>query len=111
MATEKKYKWHKLGEPDEFLVADGVIINFELPQKTFCITQTNGEYFAFQAQCPHAGANFEHGWLNEKGNLICPLHKYEFDIRNGRNVSGEGFHLITYPIQVNEDGIWIGIAQ
>ena len=51
MATEKKYKWHKLAKPDEFLVAEGVVMHLAVPEKHFCITQHKGEYFAFQAKC------------------------------------------------------------
>jgi nitrite reductase/ring-hydroxylating ferredoxin subunit len=111
MAIEKKYNWYKLAEPAALVVAEHDIILLEVGNKQFCLTQTNGTYFAFQPNCPHAGASFEHGWLNEKGNLICPLHRFEFDVCTGRNPSGEGFHLITYPIDVNEHGIWIGISQ
>jgi 3-phenylpropionate/trans-cinnamate dioxygenase ferredoxin subunit len=111
MATEKKYKWHKLAKPDEFLVAEGVVMHLAVPEKHFCITQHKGEYFAFQAKCPHAGASFEHAHINDKGCLVCPLHRFQFDIRNGRNVSGEGFYLVTYPIQTNEHGIWVGMPE
>jgi nitrite reductase/ring-hydroxylating ferredoxin subunit len=111
MALQKKYRWYKLAEPNEFLVAEGVIMHMAVPDKQFCITQHNGEYFAFQPKCPHAGASFEGGRISEDGHLICPLHRFAFDVKTGRNPSGEGFYLITYPIQQNEHGIWIGIAQ
>jgi nitrite reductase/ring-hydroxylating ferredoxin subunit len=107
----KKYKWHKLAEPEEFLVAEGVIMHLAVPGKQFCITQHGGEYFAFQPKCPHAGASFEHGWLTDDGCLVCPLHRFRFDVRSGRNPSGEGFYLVTYPIDVNEYGIWVGIPE
>jgi nitrite reductase/ring-hydroxylating ferredoxin subunit len=106
---EKKYKWHKLADVGEFLVEEGVIIQWGVPGKDFCLTKKNGQYFAFQSKCPHAGASFDQGWLDENGCLVCPLHRFRFDLANGRNVSGEGFSLVRFPIDENEHGIWIGI--
>jgi nitrite reductase/ring-hydroxylating ferredoxin subunit len=111
MATEKKYKWHKLAEADGFLVAEGIILKYSVPGKQFCVTQNNGMYYAFQPKCPHAGAEFEEGYVNEKNCLVCPLHRFQFDMESGRNVSGEGFSLIIYPIETRASGIWVGIPE
>jgi nitrite reductase/ring-hydroxylating ferredoxin subunit len=111
MSFEKKYKWYKLAEPDEFLVAEGIIMNLSVPDKQFCITQHKGKYYAFQSKCPHAGAHFEHGWINEDGCLVCPLHRFQFQLSTGVNSSGEGFSLVRYPIQVDEHGIWVGMPE
>ncbi|MFM2386328.1 MAG: hypothetical protein RL660_1085 [Bacteroidota bacterium] len=111
MQDEKKYKWHKVASPDEFLVAEGIILNLRLAEKHICVTQVQGEYYAFQSKCPHAGAAFEHGWINEDNCLVCPLHRFQFDVRTGRNVSGEGFHLVRYPVKTDERGVWIGVLD
>jgi nitrite reductase/ring-hydroxylating ferredoxin subunit len=108
MSQERKYTWHKLADSDEFLVAEGVILSLRTSEKQICITQIEGEYFAFQTKCPHAGAAFEHGWFTEKKELVCPLHRFRFDVRSGRNTSGEGFGLVRYPIKIDERGVWIG---
>jgi nitrite reductase/ring-hydroxylating ferredoxin subunit len=107
----KKYKWHKLGEADDFVVAEGIIMPIVAFEKQICITQHRGNYYAFQPKCPHAGASFEQGHITEDNCLVCPLHRFTFDIRNGRNVSGEGFHLVTYPIEVRESGVWVGVPM
>jgi nitrite reductase/ring-hydroxylating ferredoxin subunit len=107
----KNYKWYKLGEPGEFIVAEGLIMSLVIGGKKMCITQHQGSYYAFQPNCPHAGASFEHGWLTEDNCLVCPLHRFRFDVSNGCNISGEGFYLITYPIDIAESGIWIGVPE
>jgi nitrite reductase/ring-hydroxylating ferredoxin subunit len=110
MATEKTYTWHKLADANEFLVAEGIILSMRAGDKQLCITQIEGDYFAFQSKCPHAGASFEHAWLTEKNELVCPLHRYRFDVRSGRNTTGEGFNLVRYPIKIDERGVWVGLC-
>jgi nitrite reductase/ring-hydroxylating ferredoxin subunit len=111
VATERKYKWHKLAEADEILVAEGFILKMSVPGKQFCITQNEGVFYAFQPKCPHAGADFEQGYLDEKNCLVCPLHRFRFDLVTGLNVSGEGFSLVRYPIEARETGFWVGIPE
>lgn len=65
--------------------------------------------YAFAALCPHAGAPMCEGWLDPMGRIVCPLHKYRFDPANGRNTSGEGYTLFTYPVEVRGDEIYIGL--
>jgi nitrite reductase/ring-hydroxylating ferredoxin subunit len=111
LATQRIYKWHKLADADELLVAEGIILKISVPGKQLCITQNQGIYYAFQPKCPHAGADFEQGYLDEKNCLVCPLHRYRFDLASGRNVSGEGFGLVRHPIEARDTGIWVGILE
>ncbi|MCX6337228.1 MAG: hypothetical protein NT153_08110 [Bacteroidetes bacterium] len=50
------------------------------------------------------------GYIDATGQIVCPLHRYRFSLQNGRNTSGEGYYLKTYPIEHREDGIFIGLA-
>ena len=67
--------------------------------------------FACAAACPHAGARMANGQIDALGNIICPLHRYKFSLVNGRNVSGEGYHLKTWKVEWREDGVWVEIPQ
>jgi 3-phenylpropionate/trans-cinnamate dioxygenase ferredoxin subunit len=40
---------------------------------------------------------------------VCPLHRYRFSLANGRNTSGEGYFLKTYPVKEDDDGVWVGL--
>jgi 3-phenylpropionate/trans-cinnamate dioxygenase ferredoxin subunit len=51
------------------------------------------------------------GWLDPMGNIVCPLHRYRFDVSNGRNVSGEGYYLKTYPVEQRPDGLYVGFEE
>jgi 3-phenylpropionate/trans-cinnamate dioxygenase ferredoxin subunit len=49
------------------------------------------------------------GYIDAKGNAVCPLHHYKFSLQSGRNVSGEGYLMKTFPIEIRNDGVWIGM--
>ena len=65
-------------------------------------TRSN-EVFATQALCPHAGGPLADGLL---GNckVICPLHERAFDLRTGRNLTGDCGDLRVYPVKLAADG-------
>ena len=45
------------------------------------------------------------------GNIVCPLHRYKFNLETGRNVTGEGYFLKTYPVESRPDGIYVGFKE
>ncbi|ULQ55992.1 Rieske 2Fe-2S domain-containing protein [Flavihumibacter rivuli] len=106
----KVYKWHKIAEGMEDLsFAPNNIALADLDGKKICIGKFQDKLFAFAYKCPHAGGIMADGWIDALGNVVCPLHRYKFSMLNGRNVSGEGYYLKHWPIEVREDGIYAGV--
>ena len=77
--------------------------------KRVCIGKFKEELFAFAAKCPHASGFFIDGFIDALGNVVCPLHRYKFCMKNGRNISGEGYYLKHWPVAVREDGVYVGL--
>jgi 3-phenylpropionate/trans-cinnamate dioxygenase ferredoxin subunit len=102
-------EWLQL--PDELIssIPEGVITEYITPVKTVALLKRDGNIHAFAATCPHAGARLCEGWLDARGMIVCALHKYRFDPQNGRNTSGEGYKLRTYPVEVREGSVFIGL--
>ncbi len=110
--SEKKYKWHKVAESKEELFSSGrVLQEVIVGQKTICIGIYQDRLFGCAHKCPHAGGRMAAGWLDAMGNIVCPLHRYRFNTSNGRNVSGEGYYLKTYPVETREEGVFIGLEE
>ena len=108
----KKYKWHKIADfADEISFGENHLAEIEAGGKQICLAKQGEEFFACTAKCPHASGTMSGGYLDPLGNIVCPLHRYKFSLKNGRNTSGEGFFLKTYPVEKREDGIYIGIAD
>ncbi len=78
--------------------------------KTICLVGYENEIFALSAKCPHAGGDLTQGWCKE-GKLICPLHRYSFDLRTGKGSEGQNDYIDSYLVEIKDDSIYIGIES
>ena len=110
--TEKQYNWHKIADHlNELSFAENNIAVAEMNGKKICIAKFKEVFFAFTYKCPHAGGILADGHIDALGNLVCPLHRYKYDMKNGRNVSGEGYYLKHWPVEIRDDGVFVGIDE
>jgi len=110
--SEKKYAWYKIAESKEELFAAGrSVIEIIVNTKQICLVIKKDGIYGCAHKCPHAGGKMADGWVDAMGNIVCPLHRYRFDPSNGRNVSGEGYYLKTYPVETREDGVFVGLEE
>ncbi len=110
--TDNKYKWHKIAEHiNEIDFADNNIAVVELNGEKICLAKFKEELFAFAYKCPHAGGILADGYIDALGNVVCPLHRYKYDIKNGRNTSGEGYYLKHWPVENRQDGVFAGLEE
>jgi nitrite reductase/ring-hydroxylating ferredoxin subunit len=108
----KKFHWYKISdaETDIKLAQNGIGV-VEVNGKKTCITKFEGEWFAFAYSCPHAGAPLDEGCIDGKGNVICAFHNYKFNIKDGRIANYEGYYLKTYPVELRNDGVFVGVKK
>jgi nitrite reductase/ring-hydroxylating ferredoxin subunit len=103
------FNWHKA----DLLTADTLLENklteVSVADKRIGLLKRNNVVYAFTAACPHAGSRLCDGWLDPQGRIVCPEHKYRFDPANGRNTTGEGYKLLTYPVEIREGDIYVGL--
>ena len=112
MAAEKKYSWIKIGEAvSDFFWQENDLCEITVKGKTICIAKHGEQVLACAHKCPHAGGHLADGFVDALGNIVCPLHRYKYSLQNGRNISGEGYYLKTYPIETRTDGIYIGLEE
>ncbi len=112
MIIEKKYRWIKIAAHiGELIFGENNIAQTEAEGKKICIVKTIPGLKACSSKCPHAGGDMVQGKLDKKGNIICPVHGYIFNLNNGRDSGGEGYFLKVYPVKEEEEGVFIGIEQ
>lgn len=100
--------WHKIAESiTEINFAANGLATIHVAGKIITIARHKNQLFACAQKCPHAGGHLAEGHIDAVGNIVCPLHRYKFSLKNGRNLSGEGFYLKTYPLRTGEDGVFI----
>ena len=108
---EDKIQWVKVAESVEGLSFNtNNIAEVLVGNKTICIARFKEELFAFANKCPHASGQLKEGYIDALGNVVCPLHRYKFCLKNGRNVSGEGYYLKHWPVK-SDAGVYIGFDK
>lgn len=108
--SAKAPQWHFLVEDPALLPwQDNQMAAVQVAGKRIGLARKDGAYFAFALTCPHAGGLLTDGWIDALGQVVCPLHRYRFSLANGRNTSGEGYHLRTYPLEARANGWYIGL--
>jgi 3-phenylpropionate/trans-cinnamate dioxygenase ferredoxin subunit len=78
----------------------------EVDGKKITIALFKEQLYAFAYKCPHAGGVMAEGFVDSLGNAVCPLHRYKFSLKTGRNSTGEDY-LKTYQTEINENGFFI----
>ncbi|QEC57623.1 Rieske (2Fe-2S) protein [Flavisolibacter ginsenosidimutans] len=106
---EKRINWVKIAESVSDIPFDAnEIAEVMAGDKRICIGKHKEELFAFAHKCPHASGFFSEGFIDALGNVVCPVHHYKFCMKNGRNISGEGYYLKHWPVALRKDGVFIG---
>ncbi len=110
MSLTPDNNWYKIAESiAAFNFSKTGIGEIEVNGKKICVIKHNDKLFACTHKCPHAGGILADGHVDAVGNLVCPLHHYKFSLQNGRNVSGEGYFLKTFAVEIKEDGIYVNL--
>lgn len=113
MAEQKTYKWVKVAEDFELptLVEHGRATTLEVGGHKVCFTRFDDGFYATSNRCPHAGGSLGDGWCDGDHQVVCPLHRIKFDVRTGKNTTGEGYNVRTYPLKLEKDGLYIGFEE
>jgi len=109
--ANKNIKWFKVaGSINEISWQNNLAVA-EAGGKKITLVKADNTLFACAYKCPHAGGILADGFIDAAQNIICPLHRYKFNLANGRNISGEGYYLKTYNVEEREAGIFIGFEE
>ena len=103
-------QWIKVAENSDALLFNAEqIAVVTVAGQSYCIGRYKEQLFGFAYRCPHAAVPLSDGYIDTHGNVVCPLHFYKFSIVSGRNVSGEGYFLKTWPVECRPDGVYLGL--
>lgn len=111
---KKKISWFRLFDSSEAAqnaIPLGEVRTFDVGRKKVCIAHNKDGFFAVNDRCPHNGASLGNGYCTDQGSVVCPVHRYHFDLRTGRAKSGLGDFVQTYPLEIRIDGVFIGFEE
>ena len=84
-------------------------IAVEIAEKRICLARTEKGFFALDEKCPHQGLPITRGGFCENGTVVCPFHRYAWNLKSGREVERRGDNIQLYPVEERPDGLFIGI--
>lgn len=87
----------------------GSVVEVKAHGRSVALANVGQTYYAVDARCPEDGANLARDGRLDGELLICPVDRAAFSVRSGDRVGG-GPALRTYPIQVAENDIRVGIS-
>lgn len=99
--------WHKI---EIEIPAEDFIKLVVVRGKKLCLIRYAGELFLIQHSCPHAAGSLSRGWC-EKGRIICPVHRYAYQLNSGRGDPGQGDYIECYPLRQEADGLYAGFKR
>ncbi|MCO6498665.1 MAG: Rieske 2Fe-2S domain-containing protein [Chitinophagaceae bacterium] len=103
-------EWYKVSESVEAIpFNEKKIALVEVAGKKICVINTAAGLKACTNRCPHAGGNLSEGFIDNKGNIVCCVHYYKFNLNTGRDALNEGYFLKTYPVKTTEEGVFVRV--
>lgn len=107
---DKNLRWVKLADKKEELFFDkNNITLITVEGQKICIVRTIKDLKACSSICPHASGDLSEGYLDQKENIVCPVHGYRFSLNHGRDINEEGYFLKIFRVKETADGIFVGL--
>lgn len=108
------YKWQKIAstktEFDAMFSLNPIqVIN--LFGRKVCLVKGVSKVYAVDDKCPHNGASLSMGQCTQNNEIVCPLHRYPFNLETGKATAGMAIAVQTYPISIQDDGVFIGMKR
>lgn len=114
-SKKKKIKWFKLfsslEEAEEAVALDSAI-KVVVDIDELCLVRTKNSFYAIKNKCPHQAFPLHNGLCTKDDEIICPYHRYKFDLKTGNSNSVNCLgKLQKYELKLNEKGLFIGIEK
>jgi nitrite reductase (NADH) small subunit len=81
---------------------------FSCGDKTICIANVNGEYFAMDNVCLHRGGPLGQGMI-EGGKVVCPWHGWAWDAKTGQADQDSRMRVAVYPLKIEGGDVLVEI--
>ena len=78
----------------------------EVDGRLVAVFYCDGQYYAIDDLCPHAGASLGAGYV-EDCTVLCPLHAWRFDVRDGTWADNRKLKVDSFEVKVEGDEILV----
>jgi len=98
-------RWLPCGHSAMLTEGKGAVV--DVSGVSLAVFLVDGVVEVIDGRCPHANAPLGRGWL-EGGTVICPLHRWKFDVRSGHCLTVPAKSVRHHRSRVDADGmIWV----
>ena len=89
-------------------ITPGQMKKVSVDENEILVTNIDGNYFAIDDTCTHAGATLSEGKL-EDSTITCDWHGAKFDCKNGKLIKfpGEINDLESYKVIIESDDVFV----
>lgn len=91
-------------------LAPGQCMTVEAGDKTICLANVDGTFYAIDDTCTHVGGPLSEGDLD--GDCIeCPWHGARFNVKTGQFIEGpDASDVPSYPVTIEGEDVFIDIG-
>ena len=104
----ERIRWHHVRDARVASLAEGGLLRVILKKDPILLVRHSGSLHAFADLCPHQGKPLSGGWV-EDGHLVCPYHRFHFNLVNGHARHGVCSHATVYDVEPTPDGCVVGM--
>jgi 3-phenylpropionate/trans-cinnamate dioxygenase ferredoxin subunit len=125
-AVDERTEPHRVGAVGEFPL--GVFRVVVVDGREIGVLRTEERFFAVHNSCPHQGAAIcegmvsrgtmvssrphEYSYAHDRTILLCPWHRWEFDLETGRTVGDiSKKRLATYAVEVSDGSVFLRLPR
>ncbi len=98
---------HRVGEVRDF--DGGARKSIEIDGREITIVRVGDRFAAAWNRCPHANGRLMDGVIAET-EIICPLHRWKFDLFTGKTARDRALAATIYPVVVEADQVFVVIG-
>ncbi len=105
---EQAHKFFKVLEADQIAEGEGLVVRAGI--KKVALFKYEGEIYAIQNFCPHAGGSLGLGEFSN-GVVRCPRHSWGFDVKTGACRTNPRYNTRRYPTRIEDGYILVGVPE
>jgi nitrite reductase/ring-hydroxylating ferredoxin subunit len=79
-------------------------------QRKVLLMRVGDDFYAFQNACPHKAAPLDEGQLHTgRREIICPWHRYRFELETGASVTNQAMVCRHFPVEVRDGAVYVTV--
>jgi len=91
-------------------LTEGAVRLFTVARRKVALCRVGDDVFAVEDACPHFGGPLSDGQVSaQRKELICPWHRFRFDLADGCSVTNRALRAKTFPVAVEDGRVFVTV--